>query len=594
MANTIPQNISLGSLDPNTLKSQMISWFQNQSIFRDYNFTGSNINVLLDIFSRNTFLNSFFLNMAFSESFNDSAQLKDSLVSISKMLNYVPYSVSSSTTSLNLTMSAPSLNILEIPQGSIFGGLNSNGSFSFVTDQNYIATSSNGFFQFSNVNIYEGYYKTDLFVVDTTVNNQLFTLSSPGIDTSSLSILVSENSGSTNTSFTQASNLYGLNGNSKVYFLQAGFGNTYQLQFGDGILGYIPQNGAVVSANYRVSKGSDANYISSFIMNTNLSTFNGGTVSNVYILTSNNSSGGANAEGIDSIRYNNPRHYQTQDNAITSLNYETLIYENFPSITDINVYGGGITNTAVQYGMIFIALVGQSGNPATLSLKNDIQTYINKVNILNYQIQFVDPDNLYLNVFSNVHVNFSNTGYSPSQYQALVTNTISNFTNNNLQAFSTPFRYSQFCDAIDETDPSIISNETYVTMSKYANVIFNVNNSIVVNFNNPISNVSSSQFIISGNNYFLTDTLVNNNPTGFIYLSQLSPNNSIINPKNVGTVNYVNGNINIPILNISSFVSNASGLLLTAFPQNKDIYSIGNDIIEINMVNGLSINISNN
>jgi hypothetical protein len=162
---SVNTNINLTSLDPNTLKSQMVTWFQNDSIFRDYNFSGSNINVLMDVLARNDFLLAFFLNMTFSEGFNDSAQLRDSLVSKAKELNYIPYSMKSSTTSLNITLNTNGNNTsFEIPKGTVFAGLNSNSSYTFVTDKNYIALSSNSFFQFSNVNIYEDFIRQIYFL----------------------------------------------------------------------------------------------------------------------------------------------------------------------------------------------------------------------------------------------------------------------------------------------------------------------------------------------------------------------------------------------------------------------------------------------
>jgi hypothetical protein len=580
-------NIILTNLDPDSLKAEYITWLQNQSVFRDYNYSGSNINALLDIFARNTFLYSFFLNMTFAEGYNDSAQLRDSLVSKAKELNYIPYSMKSAETTLNINIQTANLTSFQIPSGTIFTGLNSNGTYSFVTNENYFLTSANGYFAFSNVVIYEGFYKSDLFSVDNTQENQLFTLSSSSIDTSSLSVYLSENGGSTNSVCIQAPNLYGLNGNSYVYFLQAASSNNYQIQFGDGVLGYQPQNGSVVVATYRETNGDAANFISQFTVSTNLSSYNGGRINSISISSNDVSSGGSPAEGIESIRFNNPRHYQTQENAITASNFRNIILENFPSISDVNVYSGGVTSTSVQYGIIFIALVTKNGNPATEALKNTIQTFIQDLDIINYQVVFVDPDILYLNVNTNVHVDFDSSNVSVADYKLFVANNIANFSANNLQKFNTPFRYSQFGDSIDEIDSSILSNETTISMKKYANVIINTNNSLVVNFNNPIANVSSSPFIISGNTYYLTD-----NSSGYIYISQFISNNSVL--KSVGTINYSNGLINISNLNISNFPTNSSSFYLTANPTNKDIYCVGNDILEIDTINGLNIAISNN
>lgn len=584
-------NISLSSLDPNFLKQQMASWFASQTIFTDYNYSGSNLNVLEDILARNTFINSFLMNMTFSEASLDSAQLRDNVISRSKELNYIPFSMVSSTTTVNIAIQTANLINFEIPLNTIFTGQNSNGTFNFVTDDNLIATSSNGSFTFSNVNIYDGFYTNDLFSVDSTVNNQLFTLSNPNIDISSLLVIVSEDSGSTNTIFTQAPNLYGLNGNSTVYFLQGGFSNTFQIQFGDGILGYQPQNGAIVVANYRVCQGPLADDISTFSLISNLQNINGANISSITISSNNPTGGGALAEDIDSIRFNSPRHYQTQGNAITARDFETILLENFPSIKDCNVYGGGINPQAVQYGIVFIAVITQNGNPATQTVKNDIISFFSDLSILNIPVQIVDPSYLYLNVNSNVHVDFTQTQLTPNQYKTVVSNTIIQWSNNNLESFGTTFRYSPFTDTIDDIDSSIISNETTITLTIVANTTLNVNNSIIINYNNPIVNVISTPFISAGNTYYLTDTINNIANSGIIYQVQYNSNNMITFSSNVGSVNYSNGNISISSLNIQNFPSNIPSLNFTAYPATKDIYCIGNQILEIN---GININIANN
>jgi hypothetical protein len=68
MANS---SLSLSSLDFDTLKQNFKNFLTSQSVFKDYDFEGSNINVLLDVMTYNTYLNSFYLNMIASEIFLD-------------------------------------------------------------------------------------------------------------------------------------------------------------------------------------------------------------------------------------------------------------------------------------------------------------------------------------------------------------------------------------------------------------------------------------------------------------------------------------------------------------------------------------------
>mgnify|MGYP006293234043 CR=1 FL=1 len=100
MANS---SISLLSLDFDGLKNNLKTFLQSQPQFADYNFDGSNISVLLDLLSYNSYLNAFYLNMVMGESFLDTAQLRGSLVSKAKELNYVPRSYTLRTHSLPIT-----------------------------------------------------------------------------------------------------------------------------------------------------------------------------------------------------------------------------------------------------------------------------------------------------------------------------------------------------------------------------------------------------------------------------------------------------------------------------------------------------------
>lgn len=57
MANTALQ---LTSLDFDTLKASLKQYLKNQTIFNDYDFESSNMNVLLSVLAYNSYLNSFY------------------------------------------------------------------------------------------------------------------------------------------------------------------------------------------------------------------------------------------------------------------------------------------------------------------------------------------------------------------------------------------------------------------------------------------------------------------------------------------------------------------------------------------------------
>ena len=86
------QYLPASQLDFDSLKSDLKDFLKNQDKFKDYDFEGSNISILVDVLAYNSFNMAHYLNMVGSEMFLDSSQLRESLVSHAKELNYLPRS----------------------------------------------------------------------------------------------------------------------------------------------------------------------------------------------------------------------------------------------------------------------------------------------------------------------------------------------------------------------------------------------------------------------------------------------------------------------------------------------------------------------
>jgi hypothetical protein len=169
-------SISLTSLDFDSIKNTFKSYLRGQDRFKDYDFDGSNMSVLLDILTYNSHLNAFYLNMVASEMFLDSAQLRNSAVSIAKALNYTPRSEKSAKALLDLRFAQSGLSSFTIPSGTRFTGKNSNGSFTFITNESTILYPANGAFTVNSLPVFEGSLIADAFVVDYSIEGQRFIL----------------------------------------------------------------------------------------------------------------------------------------------------------------------------------------------------------------------------------------------------------------------------------------------------------------------------------------------------------------------------------------------------------------------------------
>ena len=587
MANS---SLSLSSLDFDTLKQNFKNFLSSQSIFRDYDFEGSNINVLLDVMAYNTYLNSFYLNMIASEMFLDSAQKLDSVISHAKELNYLPRSKRSPQAVVSLTLETTGVtNPLVIPKGTVFSGLNSNGSYQFVTSETNSYLSTNSTYSVSNLEIYEGSYFTESFVVSYIQEDQRFSLSDSSIDTNSVEVIVSENN--SNSIYTYTNSLFGLNSNSTVYFLQGSEKGTYEIFFGDDVFGKRPKNGAVIYSSYRICNGSDGNGIGSFELSSDVGTNNGGYAlpSTVEIISTSIS--GANAESINSIKFNAPRHFQTQGRCITENDYRTTILQNYPEVQNVNIYGGGVSNDAVEFGTVYISTSTYSGNQLTEYKKDDIQSFINGLTTIGIKTKVIDPEYLYLTISSDVHVNFNNTSSTSTTITAAAIEAIKTYNSDSLQNFNTAFRMSKLEQSINECDDGVLSNETDVQIFKVFTPPINSNFTINCRYDNAIErgSVYSTDYVSGGISYSFSDSIENvDTGTGKLYKIEETP--GVTNFIEIGTVDYVNGIVTVSPL---EYFSIGSGLKIYATPVKQDVYCYRNTIINIDTISGLNINIVN-
>jgi hypothetical protein len=599
-------SLSLVSLDFDNVKSSLKQYLKSQSVFRDYDFDGSNMNVLLDVLSYNTFMNAFYLNMAASEGFLDSAQLRSSVISHAKELNYTPRSARSSEGVVNVTFTVVSgnTNAFEIPKGTQFSGTNSNGGFTFVTSESHTLTSASNIFVMNDLSIYEGSYINETFTVDNSIESQKFILSNPDVDTTSISVTLIEDDGATLTDFSQALNLYGLNANSNVYFVQSTLDGYYEIVFGDGTFGRLPKNNASILVTYRVTNGDAANQIQTFTIDRDLGTFNSVSV-NALVATVSPSSDGATVETIESIRYRAPRHYQTQDRAITTNDYANMIYENYPEIKAVNVYGGETVFGSVEYGKVFISPVSYSGATITNSLKTNIINYLSNKNSVGITPVIVDPNFIYIVPTITAYVDFNKTTMSPADVKSLLLTSVSTFNSTYLQDFNTAFRYSKFVSELNDADISIASIQVQNLVKKVETPALNVKSTINFDFHQEISpgTISSGNFLLSdGLTYSLTDFNPNNvtftqqivgngiqvtNSSNVIYLKLNDPTKQTYVP--AGTVDYTNGKIAISSVTIADFLG-SPGIALSAETLSDDIYGLKNDLIEID-INNISIQV---
>jgi hypothetical protein len=583
MANS---SLNLVGLDFSTLKNDFKNFLRSQDTFKDYDFEGSNISVLMDLMAYNTYKNAFYLNMAVSEAFLDSSQLEASVLSHAKELNYVPRSSRSSKCKIRVDFQAsgdtqPYL----IEKGSSFTSIVKNTSYIFTIPESTILSSANTTFSFETY-VYEGVYLKESFIVDYNQENQRFIATNKNIDTESLTVTVYEDGSDIGENYALTTSLLGLTSTSKVFFLQASDLGNYEIIFGDGIIGKKPKDRSTIVLDYRVSNGSGANGAKDFSINFDPAA--GDLLETPQITVLEESIGGLEKESLSSIKYYAPRHFQIQERAITPSDYEIILKTQFPEINTISVYGGEEIDPP-RFGKVFIAIDVSDVDGIPENRKNEYYSFIKRRSPLSIDPIIVEPIFTYIAVTSKVRYNVNISKATPDRLKSLVTQSINDYNTEYLNDFNSTLRYSKFNSSIDSSDTSIVSNLTELQIYKKIKPIIGVGQNIDINFNVSLTNdlpelsdqhsdndrhtIGSSLFIYNG-----IDCLIEDNGSGIIRIAQPIGNlhKKVID---IGTVDYDRGVIKLINFKVDSYEGNE--VKIYAKPKDNDITVGKNTILTI-------------
>jgi len=574
----------LTTLDFASIKENLKLYLKSQDLFRDYDFEASNINVLLDVLAYNTSLNGFYLNMVANEMFLDSALLRDSIVSHAKELNYIPRSFRSAQARVNITLRDNSENAtVLIPRGTSFTGTAGSRNFTFTTNQNIQAfsTDTQNVFIATDVVLYEGDYVQDSYVADTQ-NPVRYLITNKTIDTTSLRVTIIEDNGATVLNYDIRDSLFGLGATSQVFFLQAAENDSYEILFGDGVIGRPPKNNSIVLIEYRACNGELPNGIRTFTADDDITT---ATVSDIRVLS--RASGGSIPESVESIKFNAPRAFTTQERVVTAQDYATLLKANFSEINDIAAYGGEEFDPP-QFGKVIIAVDLKNTDSLPDTYRAKYRDFIKPRSPLSIDPVFIVPNYMYLTVSSNVKYDITQTSLGVDDMKSLVVSAIQSFNFNNLNGFNKTLRYSKFIAAIDGAQDAIISNDTTVEATQFISLNVAERTNYTIDFGMPLVNDigqkqgdhSSNQRAVVRTDTFLYQgeqcSIEDNGLGDLIIIKSTTGRHTQLT--SIGSVNYETG-----VLRINNFLpqDQKPQLKVTVTPREKDITAKNRSILRV-------------
>jgi hypothetical protein len=552
---TSPQ-INVTDLDFNDIKTSLKTYLSSQDKYTDWDFNGSGLNVLLDILAYNTHLNAVTAHLALNESFLDTAQLRNNVVSRAKLLGYTPRSTRAATAIVNIAVSGVNVldPVLTLERGTKFATTTNSSKYTFVAVDTVASNSSS---VFSNVVLKQGKYKALAFRADASLSNQRFEIPEDTIDTTTLRVRVKESINSTEfTSFVPFATLSSLDGNSNVFFLQENSSNRYEIYFGDGVLGRALASNNIVYVDYVYTDGAVANGASRFKA---IDTIEG--YANIVVTLSDTSVpayGGAEREGIESVRFNAPLSFITQNRAVTADDYQAIIKNEFPNIQSISVWGGEVADEPT-YGTVYISIKPIGSPTLSDSEKEGIRSILDGRRVLTVTPEFVDPDLTIIGIDAFVKYNPVITNYTKTQIEDLVRGVIENYSDLELNRFDKVFRYSRFLQTIDGADVSILNSYARPSMIKFIEADGDVLNSYELNYPNALDFGSenrtpvleTSLFVYQGETNFLRDEVISNSNNRNIFRYKVVGGN-ILKQARVGKIFAENSRVVIDNLRVDS------------------------------------------
>jgi len=575
--------LNIAELDFDSIKNNLKDYFASQAEFTDHDFGGSAISVMLDILAYNTYYNAYYVNMLASESFLDSAQLRDSVVSKASMLGYTPQSSTGAKANVSITVTpedAPAS--VTIDKFSQFTSSVNGTSYTFCTSGSTTVLASNGAYVASGVELIQGTPLTFRYTANTSNTEQKFLLPNANTDTDTLTVTIQESASDTNTSvYTKATDITTINSTSNVYFINEHTNGQFRVQFGDGVLGRKPTTGNIVLLKALVSEGSDCNGANTFSAAGAV-----GGYSTVSVAVSNAASGGSDRETIESIKFNAPKTYETQNRAVTTDDYKKIVEGNVSGLDSVSVWGGQDHSTPT-FGKVFVSAKPTGATSLSAAQITSIKEAVSAYNMVAITPEVVDPDIVDLIFDTTVKYDSRLTTLSSGAVAKSVIDTIQTYKTNNLLKFGSIFRYSALSTNIDTTETSIISNLTTITAKKGITPSTTTADSYTISFNNAIYNPSTTyEGAVTSTTFAYTDstgtaysTCYLDDLNGVLRIFYLSGADKVILSETAGTVTYSNGYISITSFQPDSF--DGSTIDFTITPATNDLVPVRNQIFEI-------------
>lgn len=591
----IPVTLDMTQLDYSGIKESIANFMKADPTFTGYNFEGSNLQGMIRVLAYHGMFEAYLAHAGLSESFLSTAQDRRSVVNHAKPLAYTPRSMRSARMTVRTKFVNSSQSVQTIAKGSRVS-ITADGKnwIDFATaDVITIPISEDPVY--IDVVLQEGVYTEISYTIpeqtsaDTyyAVSEVRLVIPTVSVDTTTLSVTLFSDDASREIAFLPAQDITTRTADGFVYTLQENAAGFYEVVFSRFNQPFsttaMPSWLKTATFRFMETTGLSANNAFRGAIETEIkATFP--DVQNVAITLDSIVEfpfGGQNREDIESVRYNAPMLYQTQNRAVTTADYRALIESNIAGIEALRVVGGE-TLVPPIYGKILVSLKYQNRTTMPQAVINEIKSLVTKKGIAAIALEFVEPD--YTFVAPTVYVKFRtlNKTTTASTVQSKVLTAVSNFGDTQLETFDADLWNIDFLDTVKAADSSIISCSASYSLRKNINIRSGMLNSVNVKFSNKITagTIRSSSF-----SYYdpvargAVVCEIKDDSAGNISVYKLSNTTGNRAITNIGTVDYAAGTIVIKNFKPTGVSTNSFVLTLTADTTANDLMSVAEQIL---------------
>jgi len=594
------KRIKLTDLEFDGIKKNFIQFLKSQDKFKDYNFNGSGMQVILDLLSANTKYIGTYAHFLLNEAFIDSAYQRRALASKGKLLNYLPRSKQTAIAEVKIRFD----NMTEHPENKTI--LLKRGNFAnastvpddltgdnrnfvlvddvFVYNRSVVDTQFD--YKSSTLQIYEGVYIQEKYKRDENIINQRFIIQNENIDTRTLRVRVYPDETylgtSTSEQFTIAKDFNLINGDSAVFFLTTNEDDLYEIKFGNGVYGKSLHDGNIVEISYVETTGEEGNGAKYFFFSGHAY---GITDSNVepVIETVTVSDGGREAETIEELRFNIPNHFKQQNRLSNKYDFLSTLITGYGNISSISVWGGEEGETK-RYGTVFISIKPKYGDVLSSRAKAKI-----KKELLTHQMMLtikpvlLDPNYIKLNIENTTRYNKFNSVLTYGEMSNRIKEVINDY-NKDVSTFDGYFSSSILHGKIIDINSKAIKTTTskFVLEIEYLPT-YSTNTTFYTRFRTPLQPKTyyTNYFMFRNRKSRLVDD--GNGNIQCLYTDSITGEEKAYD-EYFGTIDYKKGMVRATIV-IDKLVNLTDNYLVSkAVPIEGDFYPEKNTIIQINEI----------